>query len=140
MVTFSINLPFFYFINININANININKNINNNINNDINTTVNNTVSNNVNINVSINFEVGLLNRKYDWEKAEKFFIDSGFESRISLKDISQQLNIPYQTVRRYAAAHEWHNRRYRAWVEEKHGMSFEDHLKALHEEVMNRG
>lgn len=78
------------------------------------------------------------MNKKYDWGAAEDFFIQSGFESRLSLKEIGERFNIPYQSVRRYAAAHNWHNRRYRAWVEEKHGMSFADHLRALHAEVMN--
>lgn len=77
--------------------------------------------------------------KKYDWKKAEQFFMDSGYESRLSLKDISERFNIPYQTVRRYAAAHKWHSKRYRTWFKEKHGMDFEKYLKALYEDVMNR-
>ncbi|OKL38348.1 hypothetical protein [Domibacillus mangrovi] len=80
------------------------------------------------------------MNLKYDWEQAERYFIGSGEESGLTLKDTSEQFNIPYQTVRRYAAAHKWHSRRYRAWIKKKHGMEFEDHLKALHDEVMNGG
>jgi hypothetical protein len=83
---------------------------------------------------------VFITNIKYDWKTVEKFFLDYDSESRITLKDISERFNIPYQTVRRYAAAHKWHSKRYRAWVKEKHGVSFEEHLKALRQEVMNRG
>jgi predicted 3-demethylubiquinone-9 3-methyltransferase (glyoxalase superfamily) len=80
-----------------------------------------------------------MANIKYDWETAEQFFLDLGEESEISLKGISERFNIPYQTVRRYAAAHKWHSKRYRAWIKEKHGVSFAEHLKALEQEVMNR-
>ncbi|WP_338754880.1 hypothetical protein [Bacillus sp. FJAT-52991] len=79
------------------------------------------------------------MNRKYDWNAVEQFFIDSGYESRVSLKDVSERFNIPYQTVRRYAAAHKWHSKRYRVWIEKEHGMSFEEHLQVLYEEAMNR-
>lgn len=81
-----------------------------------------------------------MTNMKYDWKPVESYFMDSGYTSRLSLKDISNRFNIPYQTVRRYAAAHEWHSRRYRAWVEKEHGMSFEEHLRVLYEEAMGRG
>ncbi|WP_042375315.1 hypothetical protein [Neobacillus jeddahensis] len=72
------------------------------------------------------------MNKKYDWDKVESYFMEVGFESRISLKDIGDRFFIPYQTVRRYAAAHEWHNRRYRAWVKEKHSMSVMELRKSL--------
>jgi len=58
---------------------------------------------------------------KYDWPAVERYFIDLGFESRVSLKEISEKFNIPYQSVRRYAAKHEWHNRRYREWIKKKY-------------------
>ncbi|MED3554003.1 hypothetical protein [Cytobacillus praedii] len=81
-----------------------------------------------------------MANRKYDWVTAERFFLDSGYTSKVSLKTISENYNIPYQTVRRYAAVHKWHTKRYRAWIKEKHGMEFEEHLQNLYREVMNRG
>ncbi|NRD81146.1 hypothetical protein HPT25_28040 [Bacillus sp. BRMEA1] len=80
------------------------------------------------------------MNKKYDWKKVEAYFMNAGFESRLSLMEIGLKFNIPYQSVRRYAAAHDWHNRRYRAWVKEKNGVSFEEHVKALRQQVMNRG
>jgi HD superfamily phosphohydrolase YqeK len=80
------------------------------------------------------------MNRKYDWEKVAEDFLKAGYHSKVTLKVIAEQHGIPYQTVRRYATAHKWHSRRYRTWIKEKYGMDFEEHLKALYEEVMNRG
>jgi hypothetical protein len=77
------------------------------------------------------------MNKKYNWEQVEHFFIEAGEQSGVSLKDVSKHFNIPYQTVRRYAAAHKWHSKRYRAWLEEKHGMSFEKHLQTLEQEAI---
>ncbi len=57
---------------------------------------------------------------KYDWQEAERYFLNSGHESRISLREISERFQIPYQTVRRYAAKQEWHNTRYRAWIKKQ--------------------
>lgn len=66
--------------------------------------------------------------------------MNSGEKSEISLKDISERFNIPYQTVRRHAAAHDWHGKRYSAWIQETYGMSPEEHRKALYREIMNNG
>lgn len=80
------------------------------------------------------------MNIKYDWDQAEQFFMKPGEGKEVSLKDVSERFNIPYQTVRRYAAAQEWHSKRYRAWIKREHGMEFNDHLKAVYQEVMNGG
>jgi hypothetical protein len=50
---------------------------------------------------------------KYDWRAAEAAFVyapDDG--NRVTLKTISEQFGIPYQTVRRYAAAQNWTEKR----------------------------
>jgi hypothetical protein len=50
---------------------------------------------------------------KYNWQAAETAFVyapDDG--SRVTLKIISEQFNIPYQTVRRYAVAQNWTEKR----------------------------
>jgi hypothetical protein len=50
---------------------------------------------------------------KHDWRAAETAFVyapDDG--NRVTLKKISEQFNIPYQTVRRYAAAQNWTEKR----------------------------
>lgn len=56
-----------------------------------------------------------------DWKLAEEKFLNSGHHG-LSLKEISEFMAIPYQSVRRYAAKHEWHNRRYRKWIEQRYG------------------
>lgn len=76
-----------------------------------------------------------MVNKKYDWEEVERYFMAG---NDITLRDVSERFNIPYQTVRRYAGNNEWHSKRYRAWIKEKHGMDFEDHLRTVYEEVMN--
>jgi hypothetical protein len=58
---------------------------------------------------------------KYDWNAAETFFIEAGYESRITLKEVSERFNIPYQSLRRYAAKHEWHNKRYGDWIKSRY-------------------
>jgi hypothetical protein len=45
-----------------------------------------------------------LLNPKYDWKPAEESFI----KNKLSLLGISAEYGIPYQTVRQYAADHQW--------------------------------
>lgn len=80
-----------------------------------------------------------MANVKYNWQSVECYFMNMGYTSRFSLKDVSERFNIPYQTVRRYAAAHKWHSKRYRVWIEKEHGMSFEKHLRVLYQEAMNR-
>lgn len=51
--------------------------------------------------------------QKYDWSSAEQMYIQAQDRyPHINLKDISVQHNIPYQTVRRYAAKHRWVSRR----------------------------
>lgn len=76
----------------------------------------------------------------HDWEAAERYFLDKGYKSKVSLREISEKFDIPYQSVRRYAGKCEWHNKRYRAWVKEQEGMSYEEHMKKLHDEAMGRG
>lgn len=50
---------------------------------------------------------------KYDWSAAESSYINApDMGRRVSLRDISDQYNIPYQTVRRYAAKYKWVYRR----------------------------
>lgn len=65
----------------------------------------------------------GMANKKYNWDVVERYFIDSGEQSGITLKDVSEKFDIPYQTVRRYAAKREWCSRRYRNWIKEQHGL-----------------
>lgn len=45
-----------------------------------------------------------MANKKYDWDEAKVFFLRSG----VSLKRVSEVLNIPYQTVRRRSAQEKW--------------------------------
>lgn len=56
---------------------------------------------------------------KYEWEAIEEYFINH-VEQRVSLKDISKIFRIPYQTVRRYAAKHKWHSKRFKAWISQQ--------------------
>ena len=79
------------------------------------------------------------VNTKYDWNQAERFFMDAEGPGRISLKGVSEQFTIPYQTVRRHAAAHDWHSRRYRDWIKREHGIEFEEHLAALHNDIVSK-
>lgn len=58
-------------------------------------------------------------NWEHDWFNAEIMFICSlngdGITEplkRYSLKDIAIEFEIPYQSVRRYAAAHDWQMKR----------------------------
>jgi hypothetical protein len=60
-----------------------------------------------------------MVNKKYDWPTVESFFFNAGDKS--SLKEISEQFKIPYQSVRRYAAQQDWHRKRYRHWIKEKY-------------------
>ncbi|WP_046178845.1 hypothetical protein [Domibacillus tundrae] len=80
------------------------------------------------------------MNKKYDWDQVEQFFMTAEGSGRISLKEVGERFNIPYQTVRRHASTHDWHSKRYRAWIKREHGMEFEDHLKAVYQEAMDRG
>lgn len=50
------------------------------------------------------------MNRKYEWEPIERAYVDA--EQRTTLKIISERFNIPYQTIRRYAATHGWEGKR----------------------------
>jgi hypothetical protein len=61
---------------------------------------------------------------KYDWKEIEDSFLKTGHESRITLKDISERFEVPYQSLRRHAAKKEWHNKRYRAWINERYKTS----------------
>ncbi|MGO4268246.1 hypothetical protein AB4Z22_00115 [Paenibacillus sp. TAF58] len=49
---------------------------------------------------------------KYNWSDAEHTFINAPDWETMTLKVISDQYNIPYQTVRRYAAQHKWISQR----------------------------
>jgi hypothetical protein len=80
-----------------------------------------------------------VANKKYNWEEPQKHFLQSSMRSGISLKTISEQFRIPYQSVRRYAAAHKWHRKRYHICFGKEHGMTFEEHLKQLYREAMNK-
>lgn len=57
----------------------------------------------------------------YDWETVEQYFFKKGHKNKVSLRNISEKFDIPYQSVRRYAAQHQWHKRRYGALCEGKH-------------------
>lgn len=58
---------------------------------------------------------------KYDWKAVEEFYLEGDYTERLSFKQISEVFNIPYQTVRRYAAKHDWHNKKYRAWIDKRY-------------------
>lgn len=56
---------------------------------------------------------------KYNWPAAELTFMKApNTHPRVTLKDISDEFQIPYQTVRRYAAKHKWNSRRDNAYYE----------------------
>lgn len=76
--------------------------------------------------------------KRHNWSSAERYFL-SDSETNISLKDVSKRFRIPYQSVRRHAAKHKWHSKRYRERIEKQYGVSFKEHLQILYEEVMNR-
>lgn len=78
-----------------------------------------------------------MANFKYDWDEVERYFLGAGLKS--SLKEVSEKFRIPYQTVRRHAAAHKWHRRRFKIKFEQEHGMTFDEYLSALYEEVMGK-
>ncbi|HWO77762.1 MAG TPA: hypothetical protein VNM69_17990 [Bacillus sp. (in: firmicutes)] len=75
---------------------------------------------------------------KYDWPTVEQYFINTNLDKKFSLKDVSKSFEIPYQTVRRYAAEHKWHTKRYRAFIKMKYGRSFEEHLHLLRNGIVN--
>lgn len=58
---------------------------------------------------------------KYDWQAVEQYFINTNLDEKLSLKDVSEIFGIPYQTVRRYAAEHKWHSKRYKEWMNFKY-------------------
>jgi hypothetical protein len=60
------------------------------------------------------------LKYKYQWTNVEKAFLEAGQNSEITLKNISLNFNIPYQTVRRKAAADKWYTKRLIAWYATK--------------------
>lgn len=50
---------------------------------------------------------------KYDWPTVEQIYVNApDDENAPSLKVIGERFGIPYQTVRRRAAANEWANKR----------------------------
>lgn len=54
----------------------------------------------------------------YDWHRIEQDFITDNepLHNGVTLKTIAEKYDIPYQTVRRKAAADEWHSKRYWLW------------------------
>lgn len=56
---------------------------------------------------------------KHNWCAIGNSFIEAGHRSKISLRVISEMFEVPYQSVRRRAAAEKWHNRRLYLWYEE---------------------
>ncbi|PAE31673.1 hypothetical protein [Bacillus sp. 7884-1] len=59
------------------------------------------------------------MRKKYNWVVMGNTFIEAGHHSRLSLRVISQMFDVPYQSVRRRAAAEKWHTRRLYLWYEE---------------------
>ncbi|MEH6995879.1 hypothetical protein V7075_24800 [Neobacillus drentensis] len=59
------------------------------------------------------------MKRTYNWNEMGKTFIDAGHRSKVSLRIISEMFDVPYQSVRRIAAAEKWHTRRLYLWYEE---------------------
>lgn len=68
---------------------------------------------------------------KHNWQAAEEFFLNAGHHSGVSLKEISKNFNIPYQSVRFYAAKQQWHSKRLMKWYLEQ-GQKLENSLKGL--------
>lgn len=60
-----------------------------------------------------------MAKQRYNWAAAEKAYMNAP-DPHVSLKDVSLQFGIPYQTVRRYAAQHKWNERRWRADYERR--------------------
>lgn len=54
----------------------------------------------------------------YDWHPIEQEFIHDNvpLHNGVTLKTIALKYGIPYQTVRRKAAADKWHSNRYFLW------------------------
>jgi hypothetical protein len=66
-------------------------------------------------------FFEGMINMRkvYNWNEFWDTFLKAGHHSKISLKVISEMFEVPYQSVRRRAAAEKWHQRRLYLWYEE---------------------
>ena len=75
---------------------------------------------------------------KHDWIQVENEFIND-CAAKSTLKEIAEKYAIPHQSVRRYAAAHKWHSKRFRLCFKQEHGIDFEDHLRQLYQEAMRR-
>lgn len=56
--------------------------------------------------------------KRHNWKVLKQAFINAGHHSGVSLKTISEFHGIPYQSVRRRAAAEKWHNQRLYLWYE----------------------
>jgi hypothetical protein len=59
-----------------------------------------------------------MMKEKYNWGEIGTTFIEAGHRSKVSLKVISQMFDIPYQSVRRRAAAEKWYTRRLYLWYD----------------------
>jgi len=44
----------------------------------------------------------------YEWGKAKSYYINAGWLSGVSMRDVAKRFSIPYQTVRRRAAKEQW--------------------------------
>lgn len=44
----------------------------------------------------------------HDWNAAKEYYINAGWLSGVTLEDTAKRFNIPYQSVRRRAAAEKW--------------------------------
>lgn len=73
----------------------------------------------------------------YNWHDIEQDFIHdcTPLNNGVTLKTIADKYGIPYQTVRRKAAADKWHSKRYALWQYENtdHGRSF---INKLNKEI----
>lgn len=52
----------------------------------------------------------------HNWEGAKQFYINAGWRNGVSMTDVAERYNIPYQSVRRRAAKEQW--RLIREWQE----------------------
>lgn len=58
------------------------------------------------------------MKKKSRWDLIRREFIKAGHHSGVSLRVISENFNVPYQSVRRKAATEKWHNKRLQDWYE----------------------